>query len=112
MKVLAKLARLPEWLNWLLSVVEPLLVFGIIWLIGYGVILLFSASESQHAQIVTIIKVLNDNWKAGLILLLVLFYRTIRIFLEQAEQLWGVKKQQLPGREVTPSSPESQEEQR
>jgi hypothetical protein len=43
-----------------------------------------------------LVKGLNDNWKAALILLVVLFYRTVRMFLEQAEEAFGVKRR-LPG---------------
>ena|ERR1700733_11863076 len=84
----------PEWLNWLLSVVEPLIVLIITLLVGYVTYwLVFGPSTSDHySQLVQSIKTVNDNWKAALILILLLFYRTVRTFLEQAEEAWGVKK--------------------
>jgi hypothetical protein len=48
--------------------------------------------DGRQARIIALMKGLNDNWKAALVLLVLLFYRTVRIFLEQAEEAWGVKR--------------------
>lgn len=87
-QTIKKLSQLPDWLNWLLSVVEPLLVLGIggmLCYIAYRFVFI-PEQRPQDSQLLSFIKAVSDNWKAGLILLLVLFYRTIRVFLEQVEK--------------------------
>ena len=94
---LTKLTRLPDWLDWLLSVVEPLVVLAItvvIFYIGYGLVF-GSAQSNQLARFKDLMEEVNDNWKAGLLLLVLLFYRTIRIFLEQAEEAFSIKRKKL-----------------
>jgi hypothetical protein len=105
-RILSKLVQLPIWLNWVLAVVEPLVVLAITFLVGYFIY--GSVSGKQEYQIVQLMKVINDNWKASLILFVILFYRTVRMFLEQAEEWpWGLKKKpSLAGesqKEVNPS---------
>jgi hypothetical protein len=46
--------------------------------------------------------VLNGNWKIGLLLLVPLFYRTIRVFLERVEKFAGME---APRKPVAISSP-------
>jgi hypothetical protein len=91
---LKKLAPLPQWLNWCLAVVEPLVVLAIaivILYLGYGAVFQPQGS-SMGASLKELIEEINDNWKAGILLLIVLFYRTVRTFLEQAEEALGVKR--------------------
>ena len=93
-KKLSKLAQLPQWLNWLLSVVEPLIVLAITFVIGYAAYwLVFGLNATdKHTRMIQAMEVINNNWKVALIVLLLLFYRTVRIFIEQAEELWIVKR--------------------
>jgi hypothetical protein len=112
LRVFSMLVRLPEWLNWLLAVVEPLVVLGVTFSLAYATYWLVFAQDKGHAYLSTTIKQLNDNWKVGLILLVALFYRTIRIFLEQAEEAWGVKRKRLQGQELNPSSLEPRQDNR
>jgi hypothetical protein len=113
--MLAPLARLPEWLDWLLAVVEPLVVLGITVSIGYVLYWQIFSGESghplqPHAYLATAMKQMSDNWKAGVILLVVLFYRTIRTFLEQADEALGVKRRKpLHGQPLSPSETQSQQ---
>jgi hypothetical protein len=105
---LRKLSRLPRWLDWLLSVVEPLVVLAItvvIFYIGYWVV--FGPEQNAHQmQFKELIKEVDENWKAGLLLLLLLFYRTVRVFLEQAEEAFGVKKKtKLAGEAESAANP-------
>lgn len=72
-------------LNWLLSVLELVIVLAIACLVGFGVYCLLSGS-AQEARVVQLIKIINENWKAALVLLIPLFYRPIRMFLERLEQ--------------------------
>lgn len=92
-RVRTALSRLPDFLNWLLSAIEPLIVLGITVSISYGVWCLVRPDvNGRQAHVLALMKWINDNWKAALILLVPLFYRTIRIFLEQAEEAMGVKR--------------------
>ena len=34
----------------------------------------------------------DENWKVVVLLAVPLFYRTVRRFLEQVEEFWGVKR--------------------
>ena len=43
-------------------------------------------SSAEHA-----LEVCSQNWKGLLILLVPLFYRTIRTFLEKARKAWGIE---------------------
>jgi len=92
--ILGKLTQLPDWLDWLLSVVEPAVVLAVTSVILYIVYWLVFGPEQdpRQARFRELIKGVSDNWKAGLVLLIILFYRTIRIFLEQAEEALGVKR--------------------
>ena len=92
---LKKLVHLPDWLNWLLSVVEPCIILIIALVLAYaGYWLIFGVEKSAEHQtrLTQLVELINDNWKAALILLVLLFYRTIRIFLEQTEEAFGMKR--------------------
>lgn len=93
-KALSTLSPLPIWLNWLLSVVEPLIVLGItaaVFYVGYG--LVFGSAQSlNQVRLKELLAIISDNWKAALLLLLVLFYRTVRMFLEEVEEAFGMRR--------------------
>jgi hypothetical protein len=77
-------------LDWLVSVAERLLVLGMtvsIFRFGYEVVRGSSTTEQ-----LSILRFLADNWKIGIIVLIVLFYGTVRIFLEQVQEVWGMKR--------------------
>jgi hypothetical protein len=104
------LVRLPAFLNWILAVIEPLVVIGLSSAVGYTAFLLLFGSDQDPKRIHAIAAIgqLQQNWKPGLIVLVILFYRTIRTFLEQAEEALGVKKKRvLPGEQLNPSSLEN-----
>jgi len=42
------------------------------------------------------LNMLNGNWKVGLLLLIPLFYRTVRAFLQRAEEFAGIKAPRQP----------------
>src|SRR2546422_552356 len=106
-RALGRMSRLPEGLNWLLSVVEPLIVLGTTVSVSYGVWCLVRPDvNGRQTRIIASMKDINDNWKAGVLLLVLLFYRTVRVFLEQAEEAFGVKRQKLlPGTPLEESNP-------
>jgi hypothetical protein len=43
---------------------------------------------TRQQRIETALKMGNDNWKIGLLILVPLFYRTIRMFLERVRKAW------------------------
>jgi hypothetical protein len=75
---------IPNFLNWLLGVLELLIVLAIALVIGYGVVCFLWGTNQD--RFVKLIAVINDNWKAALVLLIPLFYRPIRIYLEQLDK--------------------------
>jgi len=111
-KALIALAQLPDWLNWILAVVEPLVVLAVTFTIGYTCYWMFFAVDQTRGYVLAEnIKELNTGWRAGALLVIVLFYRTARTFLEQAEEAWGVKKKKpLQGQEVAPLVPSDRNE--
>jgi hypothetical protein len=77
-------------LDWLVSVAERLLVLGMtvaIFRFGYQVVRGNSTVEQM-----SVLRFFADNWKIGIIVLVVLFYGTVRIFLEQVQEVWGMKR--------------------
>ena len=107
---LAGLAQLPDWLDWLLSIIERLIVLAIAVCVFYSGWVILGPNHAQlQAQLIQTARALNDNWKAVLLLLIPLFYRTIRMFLEQTEEAFGMKrKKPLSGelqKEPNPKAP-------
>jgi len=98
---------LPDWLNWLLSVCEPLIALAIASFAFYaGWIVLSPSHSDSQARLIQTLRALNDNWKAVLLLLVPLFYRTVRTFLEQAEEAFSIKrKKPLSGEPQEESNP-------
>ena len=45
---------------------------------------------------VALVQLVNDNWKTFLLLVLLLFYRTIRTFLEEVQEGFGMKRRPVP----------------
>lgn len=91
-QALVTISRLPEFLDWLLAVIEPLIV--IVSAIGYGGYWLAFGPETdpRHARMLALLTAVDENWKVVVLLAVPLFYRTVRRFLEQVEELWGVKR--------------------
>ena len=78
---------------WLLGVLELLIVFAVTFLIGY---VLFCLLWGQNpARLVALIGTINENWKAALILLIPLFYRPVRIFLDNLEEAGSFKRSKV-----------------
>jgi heme/copper-type cytochrome/quinol oxidase subunit 2 len=87
---------IPDALSWLLSVFELLIVLGISVLVGYTVVcFLWTARQTQAAQIAHMMEVVHANWKAALILLIPLLYRPARTFLENLEEAGSWKRRKL-----------------
>jgi predicted ABC-type exoprotein transport system permease subunit len=84
-----------EILDWAVMVVERLLVLALGFLVFYFGYLLLRGSFTQNQS--DILKSLSDNWKVGTILLIALFYGTVRKFLEEVHEAWGMKKREQTG---------------
>ena len=52
--------------------------------------------SDRQARMQTALDILNKNWKIGLLLLIPLFYRTVRAFLQRAEEFAGIKAPREP----------------
>jgi len=68
--------------------------------------------RQQHIE--AALKMLNENWKVGLLILVPLFYRTIRMFrmfLERVRKVWGMEAQQPEAVEEKPNPPQVTREQ-
>jgi hypothetical protein len=97
-----KIERAPHWMDIVLSILEPAIIVGITLLAIYASCWLMFGNENsaQHIRMIRMVVLLNENWKVGLILLLLLFYRPIRIFLEQLEQGPLGMKRRVPAEQV------------
>ena len=50
----------------------------------------------RQTRMQNVVGMLNGNWKIGLLLLIPLFYRTVRAFLQRAEEFAGIKAPREP----------------
>lgn len=97
MRISERIERAPRLADIALSLLEPAIIFGISALVVYASWWLVFGNENsaQHLRMVRMVVLLNENWKVGLALLLVLFYRPTRIFLEHLEQgPFGMKRRE------------------
>lgn len=82
----------------ILATMEFVTVLIIFAMFVYFTLYLVCASEQDTRQIYlrSVLREINDNWKAGLLLLVPLFYRTVRMFLERVETVAGIKARPRP----------------
>jgi hypothetical protein len=106
--------RKERWSDKLLRVGEVSVVISITFTallaVGYGLFWLGWCNQQTRAiRLTGLAKALNENWKVILILLVPLFYRTVRMFLERVQKVAGIEApiQQPPlgekGDEIRPS---------
>jgi hypothetical protein len=90
---LSVIKGLTDLLERLVELLERLLVLAVgsgLFVLGY---LFIRRTITQREM--ELLEWLSENWKILLILLLVpLFYRTVRIFLEEVREFWGMKRAQ------------------
>ena len=79
-----------EFFDWIVMIVERLLVLGLAYLVFYFGWHLLQGSFTQGQ--LDGLKSLSENWKIGLILLIALFYETVRTFLEEVREFAGMKR--------------------
>ena len=77
-----------------------------LWWIWFG-----AEAGTRASRLEVVAKMLNENWKAELLLLIPLFYRTIRGFLERVEEFAGMKAPRPPLK-VRPAVPNPHQEER
>ena len=86
--------------SFVLGLVELSTVLGIFLLTCYITywIVFGSLISEEHLRMVTLLETLANNWPAALILIVPLFYRPLRKFLEELDEFAGAKrKSSLPG---------------
>ncbi len=97
------------WANRILSTIEVvtvvLLAIAIFFAIFCQVFWIVFGTDVQplHARLSDVAKSLIENWKAGLLLLIPLFYRSIRSFLERVEEFAGMKTRQAELQSLIPN---------
>ena len=79
-----------------------LAIFGVgmyvaYWLVRGGI------SDPHRIRVVDLLRTINDNWKAVLLLGIPLFYRTIRAFMERVRKVGGVETSR-PADETEPTA--------
>lgn len=106
--------KLEPWLDRVLECLEVAMVLvlaaGILVATGYEVVWIFNADPvTRQARLAAALRALNENWKALLLLLIPLFYRTIRGFLERVEEFAGAKAPRPP-KSTSPEKPNPPEQ--
>ena len=79
-------------LDWLVSFLERLVTLSIGVAIGFVGWRLISSKTAPE-----VVTTLGQNWKALLLLLVPLLYQTIRKFLDEVEEAFGMKRQKKTG---------------
>jgi hypothetical protein len=110
--------KVEPWLDRILECLEVAMVLvlaaGILVATGYETIWIFHGDPlGRQARLAAALRGLNENWKALLLLLIPLFYRTIKGFLERVEEFAGAKARRNPkftaGAKPNPPDPTQQE---
>jgi len=93
------------------ALIVVLIVLLVAIVIGSEIYWIISADPASPRQgrFVEVLKTLNDNWKVGLVLLIPLFYRAIRAFLERVEEFGGMKASPRKMKTSDPNKPEREE---
>ena len=101
---------LPGWtikmLDWMVAATERLVVLAIAFIAFYSGWLAFRGGAQKSDTLTQILKALSDNWKGLLLLLVPLFYRTIRTFLEKVRKFAGMETEPEEKRTATPNEGE------
>ena len=90
------------WLDRVLKILEFLTVAGLAAVVFTSAIyetywVLWGCLPSdRQTRMQSVLAMLNGNWKIGLLLLIPLFYRTVRAFLQRAEEFAGIKAPREP----------------
>jgi hypothetical protein len=63
---------------------------------GAWLIILRQPGDPARERMIDLITLINDNWKAFLILGIPLFFRTVRTFFEEVQEWAGMKRSPVP----------------
>jgi hypothetical protein len=64
---------------------------------GYWIVF-GDTTNPRHVRMMALIPIVSEYWKAFLVLLIPLFFRTVRTFVEEVQEFAGAKrKSSLPG---------------
>jgi hypothetical protein len=101
--------KVEPWLDRLLKCLEVMVVlvlaFAILVATGFEIIWVFRGDQwPSQGRLATLLKGLNENWKVVFLLLVPLFYRTVRGFLERVEEFAGAKAPRSP-KSASPEKP-------
>ncbi|MCR4318246.1 MAG: hypothetical protein NUW37_18035 [Planctomycetes bacterium] len=89
------IGNLPKHLDWVLKIVESTLVIaisGLVFYFGWKLV-----REGKSEEIETFFKSIGENWGAMVLLLIPLFFRTVRTFLEEVHEAFGMKRPRRDG---------------
>ena len=78
-------------LDWLVGVTERLTVLAVAFVIFYIGWQTVFGDQSQQKSATNILNTLSEKWKGLLLLLIPLFYRALRTFLERVRKAWGLE---------------------
>lgn len=87
-----------RWLPLLLyKLMEGVTVLGVFWVAFYMAywIIWGDVNDPRHVRMLALLGAINDNWKACLLLLIPLLFRTIRTFMEEVEKVGGMKRKKV-----------------
>jgi TRAP-type C4-dicarboxylate transport system permease small subunit len=100
------LKSLPDALDWLVRVMERIIVLGIacaILFVGFQVL----AGKQIQPEEKSALTKMAENWRIIFVVLVPLFYLTIRTFIEEIVEAFGVKRKK---KELIPPRQEEEEE--
>jgi hypothetical protein len=83
----------PRLTHEIMHLIEGLTLIGIFVCVSWaGYWIVFGPANDDHRnRMLDLVRIMSDGWKALLILLILLFYRTLRSFLDRVEEIAGVK---------------------
>ncbi len=90
----------------MVAATERVVVLAVAFAAFYGGWLLFRNGIQKSEGLAQTLKVLSDSWKALLLLLIPLFYRTVRTFLERVRKFAGMETADEEKRTANPSEGE------
>ncbi len=94
--------RILRWVEFLVVVVVVVAVCSVLGYLAYWIIV-GPDQDPRQQRLQIVAKLVNENWKVGLLLLVPLFYRPVRVFLEEIQEGPFGTSRQLRGREEGPS---------
>jgi hypothetical protein len=101
----------------ILKTIEIIVVLSVtsllFFLIGREAHWVWTACDPKERQqrIEAVLKMLHEDWKVGLLILLPLFYRTVRMFLERVRKAFGIELQQPDEGVIKKKNPRKPQEQ-